>query len=999
MTDSPIPRSEPSLGVPLLIGREREQTTLRMALDAALEGHGRLVLIGGEAGIGKTTLLTWLAAEADARGAQVVSGGCYDLSLTPPYGPWAEVTDNWPADALTQPPTVLRGTDALAQVGSQYALFELVGDFFAQAGESRPLVVLLEDLHWADQASLDLLRYLARRVHRYRMLLVVTWRDDEITRRHPLFGLLPALARESSVERFTLQRLDSARVRELVAGRYPLPIEECERLATYLQRVTEGNPFFVDEVLRSLEEGGALRRVGEDWQLDHLDKVQVPTLVRQVIETRLNRLGADARELLQVAAVIGHEVPVELWIVASGADEEQLAAVLEAAGEARIIEEMRGGMQFTFTHALTRETLYDGLVSIRRRAWHRKIAEVLERNPRPDPDEVAHHYLQLHDQRAVDWLVRAANRAEASYARISAVERLETAGALLADDEVRAAERGWLLMRIPVLVRTSDPRKGLTYCNVVEQIAIEVGDLLLRSLAIGNRATAYSYVGDARQALATYEAQQTIVAGLSAEDVERTFRLRRDFTFDRDATINGVEIERTLRSLGAKPWINSILLPLFLARAGRLQEALTIGQGLVATYEAVAPGLTRRSWAHYLASEPLGALGYAHAALGRPEEARDALQRSRHYLQIADERYVYYQRLGTELQHVVMPYATDDLAERQRLAVALRDARTSAAGGVLGAGVPWLEGHLMVAGAWDEAHIDAGAALRSTLHPMEKIAARVTLAWIAVLRGLPSPMSWVDGLLPDGPETDVLHGLEIQRMQASVALDAADMAATATWLAAHDRWLAQTGIVLGGVEGLVLWSRYYQQAGELERAESSARQALEQARQPRQPLALLGAQRQLGAVLTAVGHFDEGRHWLAEALADACAAPFERALTLLALAELQAHTGDHEPLPVLLTEVRALCIPLDARPTLARLAVLEVRLGTQQPRATRPAGLTVRELEVLQFVTQGLTDAEVAERLFLSPRTVGTHLTSIYTKLGVSSRMAAARKATELGLG
>ena len=263
--------------------------------------------------------------------------------------------------------------------------------------------------------------------------------------------------------------------------------------------MTEGNPFFVAEVLRSLEETGVLRQFGETWQLGDLETIQVPTLVRQVIETRLDRLGPGARELLQVAAVIGHEVPVDLWIAVSGADEEQLAETLEVAVDARIVEEMPGGMEFSFTHALIRETLYEGLVSIRRRAWHRKIAEVLERSPRPDPDAVAHHYLQLHDQRAVDWLVQAANRAEATYARISAVDRLEAAGALLAEDETRAAERGWLLMRIPVLARTSDPHKGLAYCNLVEQIAIEVGDLLLRSFAIATRATMFSYAGDVRQ--------------------------------------------------------------------------------------------------------------------------------------------------------------------------------------------------------------------------------------------------------------------------------------------------------------------------------------------------------------------------------------------------------------------------------------------------------------------------------------------------------------------
>jgi DNA-binding CsgD family transcriptional regulator len=171
------------------------------------------------------------------------------------------------------------------------------------------------------------------------------------------------------------------------------------------------------------------------------------------------------------------------------------------------------------------------------------------------------------------------------------------------------------------------------------------------------------------------------------------------------------------------------------------------------------------------------------------------------------------------------------------------------------------------------------------------------------------------------------------------------------------------------------------------------------ASEPPQPLALLAANRLLGELETEDGDYVNSRHHLddALALADSCQAPFERALTLVALAELALTRSDVGNASPLLADARAICEPLGARPTLERIAALESQLAVA-PRPRHPAGLSAREVEVLRLVADGLTDAEVAERLFLSRRTVSTHLTSIYTKLGVSSRAAATRFAVENGL-
>ena len=246
---------------PSLVGRGRELDLLRHQFDAALAGRGGLVLIGGEAGIGKTALAEALCREAaDARRA-VLIGRCFDLAETPPYGPWVELFRRYrPDDGTPDLPAAFSRRGSLGGVASQETLFQQVLDFFAALAPDTPLVLLLEDLHWADPASLDLLRFVARNLIDARLLLLATYRSDEIPRDHPLYRLLPALVREAGAARLDPRPLDAAAIRALVDGRYDLADADAARLAAYLLARGEGNPLFVGELLRSLEEAGTLRR-------------------------------------------------------------------------------------------------------------------------------------------------------------------------------------------------------------------------------------------------------------------------------------------------------------------------------------------------------------------------------------------------------------------------------------------------------------------------------------------------------------------------------------------------------------------------------------------------------------------------------------------------------------------------------------------------------------------------------------------------------------------
>jgi predicted ATPase len=278
---------------PLLVGRARERALLRDRLTAALASEGSLVLIGGEAGIGKTALVRAVAHEAMAQGAIVLTGRCDDLSAAPPYGPWLDLAATYrPGTGLPPLPAALSDAEAIAGLGSSGAFFAQIRDFFADVAAARPAMVVLEDAHWSDPVSLDLLRFLARQLPALPLLLVVTYRADERTRGHPLYEVLPALVREAPAERIDLRALDAAALRELVAARYSLGGDDENRLVSHLRDLSEGNPFFAHELLRTLEGEARLTPADDGWILRELGRVPVPPLLAQVIDGRVARLGA-----------------------------------------------------------------------------------------------------------------------------------------------------------------------------------------------------------------------------------------------------------------------------------------------------------------------------------------------------------------------------------------------------------------------------------------------------------------------------------------------------------------------------------------------------------------------------------------------------------------------------------------------------------------------------------------------------------------------------------
>jgi DNA-binding CsgD family transcriptional regulator len=992
---SPLPPSG-------LVGRERELQRLNALLTAAASGRGQLALIGGAAGIGKTALVRAITAAAEENDYAVLSGGCYDLSVTPPYCPWYGLLTSVPrGDTIYALPAAFSDIGNPGLTGEEDLIRQVI-DILVTASATRPVVAVLEDLHWADHASLELLRHLAHQVANLPMLLVATYRADELNRRHPLAQLLPTLVREAPTERFDLRPLDDTALMALIAERYPLPEEAASHLVAYVQHAAEGNPFYAHELLRNLEEERVLRPGSLHWTLDNLERVRLPALLQQVVEGRLTRLGEAARDHLAIAAVIGQQIPLAVWQKVGGLSVDEILQTVELAVEAHVLEAGNDGDEVEFAHALVREVLYESILPPRRRIWHRQVAEVVAELPGPDPDAVAYHFAQAGDARAADWLVKAGERAFRLYAWLTARDRYSAAVTLLEGDASQADRRGWLLYRLGRLLRLNDPGHGVANLEEAERVGRAIGDPLLTASALVDRGVLLCMMNETAQGLAALRAGVAALEALPAND----------------ALPDPSSWEWIADAVPATPAPTSIsadhlkaplatrrgALALWLAHSGHFAEARTMGESLAAQLAGIthhdALSLSATGDAEF-------AVGVSEAALGRPALARAALRRSQAALQMIDHHYQIWAMIGFELSEVMLPYYTTDTTTR-RMLVAVGASEMERAGGALEYGrnaQVWDLDVLVLEGKWSEAEQRARTSI-GTAHRFRRLSAVIGLAVLARWRG-ETEEAWchVEDALPSGSATEAgsypfRQAMAVQRLAIDLALDAGDLPAASAWLASHDAWLAWSGAVRGQADGRRLWARYHRVAGDLSRTLEQATESVALATAPNQPLVLLEGHRLLGEIATEMTNWDEAESHLRAslAMADACAAPFERALTLAALADLRAATGETAEANLLLAEVRAIVEPLGAAPLLARVNALEAQLATRPVPIDSGTRLSAREIEVLRLVAVGRSNPGIAADLFISPRTVTTHLTHIFAKLGVEGRAEAVALAVRQGL-
>lgn len=423
------------------VGRAAELHRLELAWKEAAAGVPRVVLVSGEPGVGKTRLVAEVSRAAHRAGATVLFGRC-DEDLSVPYQPFVEALDGYvahaPPDRLLEQagrhggdlarllprlaekvPDLPEAMRAEPEI-ERHHLFEAVRTFIEALAVDSPLVLVIDDLHWAAKPTLLMLRHVVRSEENRSVLILATYRDTDLGRGHPLAGVLSDLRREPGVERVDLQGLNADEVSEVIvqAAGHDLD-DETQALADQLYAETEGNPFFLGQTLRHLVETRAIIQENGRWRRGpEADRVGIPEGVREVIGRRLSRLSDATNDVLSTAAVIGREFDADLLVATSTLDAEEVFDALEIGEQARLVQTVpnRRG-RYTFVHALVRSTLYEEISTTRRLRVHRRVGLALEERNVDDRyvDELARHFTEAtalgEAERALTYGRRAAARA------------------------------------------------------------------------------------------------------------------------------------------------------------------------------------------------------------------------------------------------------------------------------------------------------------------------------------------------------------------------------------------------------------------------------------------------------------------------------------------------------------------------------------------------------------------------------------------------------------
>jgi DNA-binding CsgD family transcriptional regulator/tetratricopeptide (TPR) repeat protein len=967
------------------VGRTAELDTLRALMPMA-EGEGRrVVLLGGEPGSGKSRLVREFAREAASGGALVLYGGC-DAVVHTPYGPFVEALDH-----LTRvlDPAELRaalGTaggeltrllpDLPARVGDlphpveadpdteRHRLHTAVTDLLAGVS-GRPVLLVIEDGHWADAPTLLLLRHLARAGGRARVLLLATFRDTEADLPEALSDTLADLRRSDDVVRLRLAGLSGDEVGEFVdhaaAGDLGAAAPE---LARAISELTGGNPFLVCELWRGLVETQLVEVVDGAIRLTRpLTELGTPESVREVVSQRLSRLAPRTTDILELTATAGAEFEFDIVRRAAGLDEPDLLAVLDEAVRSGMIEELPSRtLSYRFTHELVRRALYDRLTGVRRAELHLRVGEALEaaegRSGRALAD-LAHHFAAAAPlggaERGIEYNILAAQAATAALAFDEAAARLRTALELRIEN---LAERAEVFLDLgTVSHRAGKELDALEAFRATTVIARELGDgALLARAAIGYENACWG-PGIADQGAA--ELLEEAAAALGDESSElrvgvlsglaRALDYQGDHERGAIVRTNAVAMARRLddrtglaRTLVRSYWSRgtSTLAEVL----EMLTEAKALGEELGNT-EIIAEAMGWRVPA-FVALCDLDSARWEAAALRATAEQTAQpfmLHVAEHYfsaLALCDGRLDEAEATARRSHEWTRLFTGRDAAgvygiqmfgirrEQGRLAELAPVIRILAADPTRGG--TWRPGLISVLvelGMEDEARRELARVAAEGLDPLRES------LWLAALTYL------TDGCAALGdrataalvyPELEPFAGANVMIGHLVACYGAAD------------RYLGMLAATLGESE---LAEEHFERAMELNR--------------------------RIGA-----------RTWLAHTA-------YEYARLLLARG-----SGERDRGQALLGEAAALATAISMPALLGRIRAL----GSSAPTTGRPDGLSAREIQILSFVARGLSNREIGSTLFISEHTVANHIRSILRKTDCANRTEAASYAHRHGL-
>ncbi len=434
------------LGRGRMVGRQVELNQLRELWQRAQQGQGHLALISGEPGVGKTRLANEMLVLARLKGAVVLQGGCYEYEAATPYLPFVEAIRQWvhvqsrdvlaerlystAAELAKLAPEIearlgpLSPNPPLPPNEERLRLFDHVTRFFQRLAAGRGLLLFLDDLHWADQGTLALLHYLLRALRQDRVLILACYREVELDRTHPLATALVEWYRERLASRLPLARLsldETAAMLAVLFGQISIMTE----MAEPIYRETEGNPFFVEEVVKSLIEQGQIYREAGRWERKAIAELAIPQSVKEAIGRRLNRLTEPCLDVLHTASALGKSFAFAELAAVATAGEDQLLDALDEASAAQLVSAEKDEA-FSFTHDKIREVLHEEQNPIRRRRLHQHIGEGLEKLYAGDLDphvqDLAHHFVESGDLlKGLRYSMQAAEQAERLFAHDEAL--------------------------------------------------------------------------------------------------------------------------------------------------------------------------------------------------------------------------------------------------------------------------------------------------------------------------------------------------------------------------------------------------------------------------------------------------------------------------------------------------------------------------------------------------------------------------------------------------
>ena len=999
------PMASPAAATPaaptaaLGVGREAELSGLVKLLAQTLAGHGGIVALAGEPGIGKTHTAQALARHAATSGVRVLWGRCNEEPGAPPYWPWLQIVRAWieghddeavrrtlGVDAMPMAEIVpqirerLPGLASLLPIADplqqRFRMFDAIAGFCKRAAANEALLLIFDNLHWADASSLRLLEFLAPELDDTRLLVLATYRDIELNRRHPLSATLGDLARHRHFQRVRLAGLSRDETAQMIvqAGGSGLT----PALLDALHSQTEGNPLFIAEMTRLLVQDAVLGAAADGTASSRATLLprRIPEGVKEVIGRRLNRLSAQANEVLARAALIGRAFELRLLLrVLDAPAAAACDAVIEEALQAHVIEATEQHGRFQFSHALIRETLYDEIALPTRSRLHLQVALAIEALHARDLERhlpaLAHHY-------------------GAALPGGDAARAVETAQ--------RAAERATALLAHEEAAR---------YCRLVLQ-AIDSGGadapVALRAAALNALGEALTMAGEYLQAREAFEqaAAQARADGVSGQLARAALGFE---TATWSPGLPGSEAARLLReALDAQGGAGGTLKVQLLSSLARAlifsgddaqavivqAQALAMARrgGDVPTLISTLLATASVRWQPERSAERLRNLEEARALAERSGDVQHALDAEAWHLfelmELGDlpawrEHLEHYERSAAELRQPFLRY----IAVTSRATHALLEGRFAEAETLIGQALqigrrmpgldaPGVYGMQMFA-------------LRSEQGGLRELAPLVR----HFVRSMPGPGTWRPGLALICAEIGEIDAARVE----FDALAADDFGAIGRdgLRGASLGYLAQVCARLGDAARaatlyrlLLPWDGRNLLVGTTVGCFGAAASLL----------GLLAATRR--AWSDAERHYESAIEMNQRQHAEPALAHTRHRYALMRIA--RAAPGDRSAAHALLEQAGATAGRLGMRALVERAGSALRELDLKAPERVHPAGLSAREAQVLRLVASGLGNREIAGRLFVSPNTVANHVRAILAKTGSGNRTEAAAFAIRSGM-